>query len=125
MTEVKKYLETTSNLVDTIEFVATEWNPTEQGDLVRNINKCYQTDVKNIPKTDLYYVDIKPKSTPVKKASIGLSKVQETSAVDTTDKNICQDEEVAESSKHEDDVDNTIKKKKKKKKTKTKDASLE
>ena len=54
MTEAKKYLETTSNLVDTIEFVATEWDPTEQGDLERIINKFYWTDVKNIPKTDLY-----------------------------------------------------------------------
>ena len=54
MTEAKKYLETTSNLVDTIEFVGTEWNTTEQGDLARNINKFYWTDVKNISKTDLY-----------------------------------------------------------------------
>ena len=99
MTEAKKYLETTSNLVDTIVFVATEWKPTEQGDLARNINKFYWTDVKNFPKTDLYFVDIKTKSTPAKKASSGLSKVQEATAVDTTDTNIFQDEEMAESSK--------------------------
>ena len=94
--------------------MATEWNSTEDGDLARNINKFYWTDVKNFPKTDLYFVDIKTKSTPAKKASSGLSKVQEATAVDTTDTNIFQDEEVAK-----------MKKKKKKKKNKNKDASLE
>jgi len=125
MTEVKKYLESTSNLVDTIEFVATEWNSTEHGDLASNVKTFDLKDVKDFPKTDLYFVDIEPKSISVKKASIDPSKAQEASAVDTTDKNIFQDEEVAESSKHEDDVDNKIIKKKKKKKNKTKDASLE
>merc|ERR1719350_2091619 len=111
MTEVKKYLESTSNLVDTIEVVATEWNSTDHGDLASNVKTFDLKDVKDFPKTDLYFVDIKPKPTHAKKASIEPSKAQEASAVDTTDKNIFQDEEVVESSKHEDDVDNKIKKK--------------
>ena len=54
LAKVNNHLESSSNLVDTIKFVATEWNSTEDGDPARNINKFYWTDVKNIPKTDLY-----------------------------------------------------------------------
>jgi len=123
MAEVKKYLDSTSNVVDTIEFVATEWNTNEHGDLAINVKSFDLQDVKDFPKTDLYFVDLKPKSTPVKKAIVELSKVPEASAAETTDKNFFQDEEVTMSSKH-DDVGN-ISKKKKKKRNKTKDTSLE
>ena len=99
MPEVKKYLETTSDLVDTIEFVATEWNSTEYGDLATNVKTIDLKDVKDFPKTDLYFADIKPKLSDDKMVSTDVSKVLEASAVDTTDTNIFQDEEMAESSK--------------------------
>ena len=67
MAKLKKYHETTSNLVDTIGFVATGWNSTEHGHLARNVNKFYWTAVKDFPKADFYFVDIKPKSTRAKK----------------------------------------------------------
>eukprot|EP00090_Calanus_glacialis_P004470 TRINITY_DN13338_c0_g2_i4.p1 TRINITY_DN13338_c0_g2~~TRINITY_DN13338_c0_g2_i4.p1 ORF type:complete len:491 (+),score=166.86 TRINITY_DN13338_c0_g2_i4:41-1513(+) len=113
LAKVNSHLESSSNLVDTIEFVATEWNSTEHGDPAINVKICDLTDVKDFPKTDLYFVDMKPKPSAAKKASSDLTKVKEASAVDTTDTNIPQDEEVAESSKHGDD--SNLKKKKKKK----------
>ena len=93
------------------------------GDLATNVKTIDLKDVKDFPKTDLYFADIKPKLSDDKMVSTDVSKVLEASAVDTTDTNISQDEEVAESSKHEDD--SNMKKKKKKKKNKSKDTSLE
>jgi len=122
LTKVNSHLESSSNLVDTIEFVATEWNSTEHGDLVKTFDL---KDVNDFPKTDLYFVDMKSKASADKMASSDFSKVQLASAVESTDTNISQDEEIAETSKHERDVDSNIKKKKKKKKNKSLDTSLE
>jgi len=123
MAEVKKYLESTSNLLDTIEFVATEWNFNEHEDLATNVKSFDLKDVKDLPKTDLYYVDLKPKPYAVKMASSDLPK--QASAMESTNTSFSQDEELAKSSKHESDIDSSIRKKKKKKKNKSKDISLE
>jgi len=120
MTEVKKYLESTSNLVDTIEFVATEWNSTEHGDLDKTFSL---EDLRDFPKSDLYFVDMKPKPA-AEMASSDPPNVLEASAVETTDTNIYKDEELAESTKHEGDAISN-KKKKKKKKDKSLNTSLE
>merc|ERR1719318_2085673 len=119
MAEVKKYLESTSSLVDTIEFVATEWNSTEHGDLATNVKSFDLKDVKDFPKTDLYFVDLKPKQSADKIASRDLSKVQQASAMESIKTNFSEYEELAKSSKHERDND-SIKKKKKNKKNKSK-----
>merc|ERR1719186_255181 len=62
MTEVKKFVEsTTSNydpqiLAATIEYVATEWNCTEHGALAKDKHKFYDSEVsKEFPKSELYF----------------------------------------------------------------------
>merc|ERR1719341_2738646 len=84
MAEVKKHLakvnnhhKSSDNLVNTIEFVATEWNSTEHEDLAKKAKMFDMKDVKDFPNTDLYFVDKKPKEAAVKMVSSDFYKVQE------------------------------------------------
>ena len=126
MAEVKRHLESSTydnnNLAETIQFVATEWNCAESGELRTNKNKLKVADVKDFPKSDLYFVDIKPKPLLAKKAS-NSSKVLTNSTVEATVNDISHDKEITEKSMHDDTVDSTHIKKKKNKKNKNKDSS--
>merc|ERR1712106_550105 len=126
MTEVKRHLESctynTKNLAKTIEFVATDWNCAESGELTTDKNKFYAADVKDFPKTGVFFVDIKTKPVPAKNAS-SLSKVLDNSTVEASVNDISQANEITKNSMHDDTVDSKEKKKKKKKKNKNKDSS--
>merc|ERR1712130_688063 len=78
MAEIKRYIEGKSfndkNLAETIEYVATEWNCSDKGDLGSDMRKFNSTDFKDFPKSDLYFVDIEAKPSPAKKALVETSK---------------------------------------------------
>ena len=107
---------------DWSEFVATDWNCAESGELTTDKNKFYAADVKDFPKTGVFFVDIKTKPVPAKKAS-NSSKVLDNSTVEASVNDISQANEITENSMHDDTVDSKEKKKKKKKKNKNKDSS--
>jgi len=124
MAEIKRHIESSifdeKKLADTIEFVATDWNCTEKGGLGTDKDKFYSADFKDFPKSDLYYVDIKPSKTEV-----NTSKTVDvpTAAVAVVDNSLTGSSSL--NGTLENSTDNKEKKKKKKKKNKHKEATLE
>jgi len=124
MAEIKRRIEGSifdeKKLTDTIEFVATDWNCSEKGGLGSDKAKFYSGDFKDFPKSDLYFVDVKPSKT-----GVDTSKTIEvpTDAVAVVDNTFTGSSSL--NGTHEDSTDNKEKKKKKKKKNKHKEATLE
>jgi len=124
MAEIKRRIEGSvfdeKKLADTVEFVATDWNCSEKGDLGSDKAKFYSADFKDFPKSDLYFVDIKPS-----KDGVDTSKTNEvsTAAVAVVDNTFTGSSSL--NGTHEDSTDNKEKKKKKKKKNKHKETTLE
>merc|ERR1712025_916616 len=122
MAEIKRYIEGKSyndkNLAETIEYVATEWNCSDKGDLGSDMRKFNSKDFKDFPKSDLYFVDLEGKPSPAKKALI------ETSKADTVVTDTIADSTSINVS-HEDTSASKDKKKKKKKKNKHKESTME
>ena len=124
MAEIKRRIDSSTfdekKLADTIEFVSTDWNCSEKGDLGSDKEKFYSANFKDFPKTELYFADIKPRKTVVD--------TSETIEVPATAKAVVDNTFTGSSSlngTHEDSTDKIEKKKKKKKKNKHKDATLE
>merc|ERR1712215_496305 len=101
-----------------LEHVVLNWNVSDDGELLKNKNKYYSSEVfKEFPKTSEFFADIKPKLTKVVPSKTETS-FNELSKVEINSNNIGKTEDVLNSS------DNVEKVKKKKKKHKVKDSSL-
>jgi len=124
MAEIKRHIDSCTfdekKLADTIEFVSTDWNCSEKGDLGSDKEKFYSANFKDFPKSELYFVDIKPRKTVVE--------ISETIEVPAAAVTVVDNTFTGSSSlngTHEDSTDKIEKKKKKKKKNKHKEATLE
>merc|ERR1719431_1737229 len=113
MAEVKRYVEgctyNEEKLGETIEYVATDWNCSEKGDLGSDKNRFYSSDFKDFPKSDLYYVDVKP--SPTKKVHVEKTKT----VVETSTTHVEHAEPSNLNNTCDDTTDSKDKKKKKKK----------
>merc|ERR1719228_608243 len=114
MAEVKRYLEgckyDEEKLGETIEYVSTDWNCSEKGDLGSDKSRFYSADFKDFPKSDLYYVDVKP--SPTKKVHVEKTKT----VVETSTTHVEHAEPSNLNNTCDDTTDSKDKKKKKKKK---------